>query len=203
MNAQMIAKYHYLTLAFATFCVFFTFWTPRGVLAAGAGNAVHPVSAATSSAQPAWREGLRLTGSHKLRFLGFDIYRASLWAPAGFEAGSWERSAIALELAYLRDFRSNDIARRSLQEMRKLATFSDERATRWQEALQDVLPDVRSGDRIVGIHLPGVGARFVVNGRPAGEIADAEFARLFFGIWLSPATSEPQLRQALLAQSGR
>lgn len=32
-----------------------------------------------------------------------------------------------------------------------------------------------------------------------GEVADPEFARLFFGIWLSPNTSEPALRQALLA----
>ena len=32
-----------------------------------------------------------------------------------------------------------------------------------------------------------------------GEVADPEFARLFFGIWLSPNTSEPSLRQALLA----
>ena len=38
-----------------------------------------------------------------------------------------------------------------------------------------------------------------MQGRTVGEVADAEFARLFFGIWLSPRTSEPQLRQALLA----
>jgi hypothetical protein len=31
-----------------------------------------------------------------------------------------------------------------------------------------------------------------------GEVRDATFARLFFGIWLSPRTSEPQLRAALL-----
>ena len=32
-------------------------------------------------------------------------------------------------------------------------------------------------------------------------IDDAELARLFFGIWLSPQTSEPALRSALLARS--
>jgi hypothetical protein len=31
-----------------------------------------------------------------------------------------------------------------------------------------------------------------------GDIRDAEFARLFFGIWLSPRSSEPAMRQALL-----
>ena len=39
-----------------------------------------------------------------------------------------------------------------------------------------------------------------MGGRVVGEVADAAFARLFFGIWLSPKTSEPALRQALLAQ---
>ena len=29
---------------------------------------------------------------------------------------------------------------------------------------------------------------------------DAEFTRLFFGIWLSPRTSEPRLREALLGR---
>ena len=32
-----------------------------------------------------------------------------------------------------------------------------------------------------------------------GEVPDAEFARLFFGIWLSPQTSEPGLRAELIA----
>jgi len=42
--------------------------------------------------------------------------------------------------------------------------------------------------------------RFLLNGKPYGEVRDPEFAPLFFGIWLSPATSEPALRQSLLAQ---
>jgi hypothetical protein len=42
------------------------------------------------------------------------------------------------------------------------------------------------------------GARFFFNGALRGEVRDAEFARLFFGIWLSPQTSEPALREALL-----
>ena len=33
-----------------------------------------------------------------------------------------------------------------------------------------------------------------------GDVRDPLFAKLFFGIWLSPQTSEPQLRRALLAQ---
>jgi hypothetical protein len=57
---------------------------------------------------------------------------------------------------------------------------------------------VRKGDRILGAHRPGVGASFWVNGQASGDIRDAEFSRLFFGIWLSPKTSEPSMRAALL-----
>jgi hypothetical protein len=42
--------------------------------------------------------------------------------------------------------------------------------------------------------------RFLLNGKPFGEVRDAEFSSLFFGIWLSPGTSEPAMRQSLLAQ---
>lgn len=63
----------------------------------------------------------------------------------------------------------------------------------------DTIPSVKKGDRILGVYRPGAGATFLVNGKPVGEILDLELAHLFFGIWLSPTTSEPKLRSALLA----
>jgi hypothetical protein len=44
-----------------------------------------------------------------------------------------------------------------------------------------------------------VGARFWFNGQLRATVPDAEFSRLFFGIWLAETTSEPHLRSALLA----
>jgi len=67
--------------------------------------------------------------------------------------------------------------------------------------MRDAFPAVKTGDRISGVNRPGVGAQFLTNGQPTGDIRDVEFARLFFGIWLLPDTSEPRLRQALLAQA--
>jgi hypothetical protein len=57
---------------------------------------------------------------------------------------------------------------------------------------------VHAGDRITGVHRPGEAAVFFVNGRGVGEVRDARFAQLFFGIWLSPRTSQPALRASLL-----
>ena len=109
--------------------------------------------------------------------------------------------SFALELAYLRDFANTDVAKRSILEMRRSAEISEAQAKAWTSEMLRVIPDVKKGDRIMGVNRPGVGALFLVNGKPSGEIRDTEFARLFFGIWLSPKTSEPKLRSALLAEA--
>ena len=144
----------------------------------------------------------RLIGSGRLTFWGFQVYEARLWAPPGFKPESFATQTLALELSYLRAFASSDVAERSISEMRRSASISAEQADKWKTALRQVLPDVNKGDRVMGVHRPGVGAAFLMNGKVLGEIRDAEFARLFFGIWLSPKTSEPALRNALLAGAG-
>ena len=111
-------------------------------------------------------------------------------------------ASLALELSYLRAFASADVVERSIKEMRRSASISDEQAEKWKAAMRQVLPDVSAGDRVTGVYRPGVGASFLMNGKALGEIRDAEFARLFFGIWLSPKTSEPALRKALMAGAG-
>jgi hypothetical protein len=138
-----------------------------------------------------------------MRFWGLDIYQARLWVRPGFQAPDFARHPFALELDYQRNFTRSEIAARSIEEMRRIGRFSDAQAQAWLTALSAALPDVRKGDRITGLHLPGTGARFLLNGQPFGELRDAEFSSLFFGIWLSPATSEPALRQSLLAQLQR
>ncbi len=137
-------------------------------------------------------------GKGRLSVLGFQVYDARLWAAPGFASAGYASEPLGLELSYLRDFKALDIAERSLKEMRRSSPISAAQATQWLAELQRVVPDVKKGDRILGIHRPGAGADFWVNGKRAGAIDDAEFARLFFGIWLSPSTSEPQVRSQLL-----
>ena len=143
--------------------------------------------------------GVRLAGQGTMRFLGFEVYRARLWVGPGFDAAHYGDQPLALELTYHRSFSASDIAKRSLEEMRRVGSFTPQQAARWQRALQAALPDVKPGDRLLGLHHPSTGAVFKMAGRVVGEVADAEFSRLFFGIWLSPQTSEPGLRQELLA----
>jgi hypothetical protein len=82
--------------------------------------------------------------------------------------------------------------------MRRVGSFSDAQAQSWLAAMRELFPDVRQGERITGMNLPGVGAEFWVNGHRVGEVKDPAFARLFFGIWLDERTSEPKMRAQLL-----
>jgi hypothetical protein len=176
--------------------------TARQALLAGAAG-VLSLQVWASSLPPALRGALpsaALAGQATLRFWGFEVYQASLWVDRGFSASRYFDHGFALELAYLRDFSGADIARRSLAEMERQAPISADQARRWGEQMSALFPDVKAGERLTGLHRPGAGARFLHNGRVVGEIADPEFARLFFGIWLSPNTSEPRLRLALLQQ---
>ncbi|MBC7547564.1 MAG: chalcone isomerase family protein [Polaromonas sp.] len=143
----------------------------------------------------------QLIGKGRLNVFGFKVYDARLWAAPDFRSRGdtgYATQPLALELHYLRDFKALDIAERSIKEMRRSASIPDAQEAKWLLELQRVVPDVKKGDRILGIHKPGTGANFWVNGKHVGDIQDAEFARLFFGIWLSPKTSEPQIRTLLL-----
>ncbi|MEK9952967.1 MAG: chalcone isomerase family protein [Curvibacter sp.] len=144
---------------------------------------------------------LRAAGSGTYTYWGFEVYQASLWVEPGFEPAAFARQRHALELQYLRNFKGRDIAERSIEEMRRIGPFSETQARDWLQAMVAAFPDVRAGDRLLGVHLPGRGAQFYYNGRPTGEVRDPEFARLFFGIWLSEQTTAPRLRAALLGQA--
>ena len=167
----------------------------------GAAQAQAPlVPAALPSEVAAELPGALWSGSARLRFFGFDVYDSHLWVAPGFKAAQFEQHGLVLELSYLRALSGRDIAERSLKEMKRADDLSAAQSQRWLAALQDAIPDVKAGDRITGLHSPGVGARFWHNGQPRPPVRDAEFSRLFFGIWLSSATSEPQLRSGLLSR---
>lgn len=142
--------------------------------------------------------GLKLRGQGRFRYFGLSIYDARLWSAEPLDAARWAEQPLMLELQYARSLVGREIAKRSLVEMRRQASVDDTKAQAWLQAMEAAFPDVKAGDRLTGQYEPGAGAQFFFNGQPRQRIADAEFARLFFGIWLSPKTSEPALRAQLL-----
>jgi hypothetical protein len=138
-----------------------------------------------------WRE----SGRGEMRWFGLKLYDAELWLSGSrFDADK----AFALNLTYAREFAGARLASRSIDEMQRQARLDPAAATRWLAELARVLPDVKEGEKITGVYLPGRGAAFYHEGRLSGEIADVELARRFFAIWLDPRTREPGLRKQLL-----
>lgn len=147
--------------------------------------------------------GKQTVGSSLFRFWGFEVYQASLHAPAGFDATRFEQQRFGLNLQYRRAFKGRDIAQRSIDEMQAIEPLTPQQASDWMGAMVRAFPDIQAGDQLLGLHLPGTGARFYFNGHLRATIDDPVFSARFFGIWLSPRTSAPQLRAALIAGPAR
>ena len=165
------------------------------VLALFAASAAQALPDTVRQGEPAWHEW----GRGEMSWFGIALYRATLWV-----AGDDMQSApSALQLEYRRDIASERLVRTSVDEMRRLggAGLHPAQLERWANDLRRVFPDVKQGETIVGVHHPGRGASFYHRGQATGTIADGEFARLFFAIWLDPQCRSPELRAALLKRS--
>lgn len=144
------------------------------------------------------------TRPQRFRFWGFEVYDTVLWHGRGFDGGRFVRHPFALELRYLRSLKGQAIAERSITEMQRQDPGDPRQTERWLQWMQATFPDVNNGQRIIGVHRPGQGAAFWTGAStPLAELNDPRFAELFFGIWLSPLTSQPALRRALLDAIGR
>lgn len=153
-----------------------------------------PPSAAGEVAQATPR------GSHRFRFLAFHVYDATLWTRGG---GAALDEPYALDIRYAMEIAGRDLTRRSIEEMRRQGWRDEAALARWQREMDRVFPDIRPGDRLVGVHVPGVEARFHSQRGPVGVVRDAAFARAFFDIWLGERTSEPAMRRRLLGLEAR
>lgn len=142
----------------------------------------------------------KLAGEGRLRFFGLRIYDARLWVGRRFDADDFGAYPLALELTYHRAFAGADIAKRSVEEIEHQGGLTPGQTQRWRKELAGLMPDVMPGDRLTGLYQPGRGMTVWRGSRLLGSIEDAELAKRFFGIWLSPRTSEPDLRGALLAR---
>ena len=59
-------------------------------------------------------------------------------------------------------------------------------------------PDARNGDRCAIQYIPGYGTELTHNGRLMGLFPGADFARIYFSIWLGDRPASVRLRNDLL-----
>jgi hypothetical protein len=169
------------------------------------------ISAATALGTPALAQApaehvskylseARVAGEGRLTWFGFHVYDARLYGSSGFDPAAPFAQPFVLELTYARKLEGRAIATTSRDEIERMAFGSAEQRGRWFSRMAELFPNVDKGSRIAGVHLPGVGARFYIDGRFAGSIDEPEFAHAFFAIWLDPRTRAPKLREQLLGR---
>jgi Chalcone isomerase-like len=145
-------------------------------------------------------ETCRMVGKGRLRWWGFHVYDAALWA----RDGRWQANApYVLDIVYARQVTGAQLAETSIAEIKRMGVSDEAKLARWDAAMRGTFPDVQSGSRLIGIFRPQRGAQFYSGTRLLGSIDDPEFARRFFEIWLDPRTQKPELRAALLGGSDR
>ncbi len=147
-----------------------------------------------------WREDLgpaQTLGEGDLRWWGLRIYHVRL---IGERLPVPANSPFALELTYFRSFSRERIASASIEEMQRLRadTVTPAQLARWRQILDHCFVDVREGDQLTGVYLPGHGVRFYRGEQLLADVDDDAFARAFFGIWLDPRARDPGLRARLL-----
>lgn len=139
----------------------------------------------------------RLIGQGDMRWLGFRLYTAQLWSAA---PRIGEREPFALVLNYHRRISREQMVDASIKEMQRLADTppDEQRLARWRGYMMEAFRNVDEGDQLIGVYLPGKGCRLYQRDALLASVDDAEFARAFFSIWLSPQARDPDLRRQLL-----
>ena len=141
----------------------------------------------------------QLQGHGLLTWFGLKIYSANLWmSKKNSSAQNILNQHFALELHYQRKLEGVEIAKVSIEEIKRLNIGTDAQQSSWLRSMKSLFPNVEKGSRLTGIQAPGEATRFYRDGKLLGEITDPQFGTAFFSIWLDIKTREPALRHALL-----
>ncbi len=139
----------------------------------------------------------QLIGEARLKVMFWDVYDSRLYSHDGRYTG--QQRPVKLEIQYLRAIKSGALIESTGKEWSKLGV-SHPRQQQWLAQLETIWPDIEPYD-VLAIQLDeNQQSIFLCNGREIGRIADPAFGQHFLDIWLSPNTSQPQLRLALLGK---
>lgn len=137
-----------------------------------------------------------IVGSSDFSYLLWEVYNATLYANS--EKWSGYDKIFALKLKYKRKLYGDEIAKRSIKEMRQLGFKDEQKLAEWYSQMSKIFPDVKKDTELTGIYIPGKETIFFKDNIKIDVIKDNDFGKWFFDIWLSPETSEPKLREKLL-----
>ena len=92
---------------------------------------------------------------------------------------------------------NEDLVKATIKQMSRLGA-SESESLKWQNELEKIFPNVDAGHYLTAIYQPTGVTTFIHNGKVLGKIADLQFSKTFFKIWLDSKTNAPELRTQLL-----
>ena len=137
---------------------------------------------------------LIIKGTYRYTYWGLNIYQATLFMDKKCQ---YPNCDFTLQLHYKRAFGGKAIVERSVNEIDAQRNLDVQTKNTYRIILGKIFPDVKQSDVIQGKMVNGL-AMFYLNNQFIGKIDDAPLSKAFFDIWLSPKTSDPDMRQALL-----
>jgi hypothetical protein len=144
-----------------------------------------------------------LRGNALFRYLGFRLYTAALytaapktWTPQQILAGAPKR----LVIRYARSIRKEQIIEAAEKNLRANPAVSWEKIETRVRQLNGQYQNVEKGDEYVLTYVPGRGTSLELNGKLKTTVPGEDFARAYFGIWLSERPINPALRLHLFGK---
>lgn len=159
----------------------------------------------TASYAVHWRDELpnaKVLGSGDFHWFGFKIYNAKLWV----ETAPLDMSRpFALELTYIHSISRRLLVSTVISEIKRLNghEVTAVKIQDWQNKLTAALPDISSGDELIGVFIPAQGFRVYNKQGLAADIRDPELARYFFAVWLDKRAKDSELRANLLGLTSK
>ncbi|TXR54879.1 chalcone isomerase family protein [Reinekea thalattae] len=135
-----------------------------------------------------------LVGQSTLKVFAWEIYHSELYT----EDGRYDESTdnYVLKITYLRDITQQQLIKQTYKQLSKLGV-DESIYQRYDAQLKQLWPDVSKGDSL-SAHIQPTGTDFYFNGNAIGSVKGADFGPMFGSIWLSPNTSQPDLRKQLI-----
>ncbi|MCE2597068.1 chalcone isomerase family protein [Motilimonas cestriensis] len=138
---------------------------------------------------------LKKVGSGQMEWLFFSLYDASLYSETGTYQSN--RFPIALQIKYHKQIDKKHLLEATQEQWQHLG-IDNKQQNDWLMLLNQIWPDVNSGDELTFVVQADASNMFYFNNEPIGKIEDGAFSAAFLAIWLSENTSRPKLRQQLI-----
>ena len=137
-------------------------------------------------------------GESDLKVWGLKVYHIALWGEN--KKFSYDEK-FAIQIHYNMNFSKEDLAKRSIDEIKRLHKLSPQEEESYYNKLKEVFVSVKKGDEKVALFNPKSGVILFRNNEVVGKISDPKLARLFVDIWLDERGSYPKVTGKILGKN--